>query len=248
MYGKREAIGRACWPHHDIIVVLAGAAHFTVGDLCLDCETGHALHIAPDTPFSGVSGAVGCRLWVQHFVASPSECGQLSALANSGCFERRVEGHWLKTLREQIEAAHREGDAVALPHLVFLLLDALGTIESSVPNESRDTGEFKLRALRVGLKNEPHPLPSVDALAERLGWSRAYFSARFKASSGEGPGAYLRSLRLEHAGRLLRETRLPIKIISQRLGYADSVAFHRAFRQVKGVTPGTWRARARRVI
>lgn len=247
-YGDNEAIGRACWPHHDVIVVLSGTAHFTIGRLRFSCATGHALHVAPNTPFFGVAGTSGCRLWVQHFDLSQQDREQLPALAASGCFEQRVEGDWLKPLRLRIESEHRQGDRVTLPHLLFLFLRGLGRVQPQIPGEGVDPVAVKIKALREQLKNEPHPLPTVDALAERLGWSRTYFSARFQECCGEGPGNYLRNLRMEHASRLLRETRLPIKIISERLGYADPVAFHRAFRQTHGITPSKWRNGAPRVI
>lgn len=247
-YGEGEPIGRACWPHHDVILVLAGTLHFRVGELRLSCAAGDAVHVAPNTPFSGISGALGCRLWVQHFAVAAADYEQFPALRDSGCFSQRVEGDWLKPLRLRIEAAHREENVRALQHLLFLFLLDLGAVHPQVPNEYRDGNTLKLLALRDGLKTEPHPLPTVDALAEGLGWSRAYFTARFRECCGVGPGTYLRSLRLEQAGRLLRETRLPIKIISERLGYSDPVAFHRAFRQGYGLTPKSWRNGAPRVI
>jgi len=188
-YGENEVIGHACWPHHDVIVVLAGTVHFTLGDVRLGCAAGHALHIAPHAPFFGLSGTSGCRLWVQHFALSEEDCEQLPALQASGCFERRVEGDWLELLRLRIESEHQQGEMVALPHLLFLLLRGLGDVKAETPEEGVDPNTIKIQALRKGLKNEPHPLPTVDELAERMGWSRPYFSARFRECCGEGPGA-----------------------------------------------------------
>jgi AraC-like DNA-binding protein len=49
--------------------------------------------------------------------------------------------------------------------------------------------------------------------------------------------------RSAEACRLLVETNLTLKTIAARLGYADVVAFHRAFKTRTGFTPGQYRQR-----
>ena len=52
---------------------------------------------------------------------------------------------------------------------------------------------------------------------------------------------YLQKKRVEHAGRLLMTTALPIKDIAERCGFASIEVFYRVFRKYRGTTPGNYR-------
>ena len=67
--------------------------------------------------------------------------------------------------------------------------------------------------------------------------------ARFTAAVGEPPMGYLRSLRLHHARRLLRDERLTVAAVAARVGYTSDVAFATTFRRVVGLPPAEWRRR-----
>ena len=60
------------------------------------------------------------------------------------------------------------------------------------------------------------------------------------------PGAYLRTLRLCHGARLLRETDEPVMDVARRVGFADHPAFTRAFVRAMGTTPTRYRTANRR--
>ena len=71
--------------------------------------------------------------------------------------------------------------------------------------------------------------------------SRATFSERFSRTYGQGPIDFVRQVRLRIAARLLRTTDMPIKVISQSIGYTSRSYFSRAFRAAYGVDPKTFR-------
>jgi AraC-like DNA-binding protein len=67
---------------------------------------------------------------------------------------------------------------------------------------------------------------------------------RFRAETGTTPMAYVGTLRIREARRLLVEDRLPAKAIAARLGYADLAHFSHAFREAVGMGPRAYRAQA----
>ncbi|MBU2665956.1 AraC family transcriptional regulator [Actinoplanes bogorensis] len=90
---------------------------------------------------------------------------------------------------------------------------------------------------------EPARPWTLATLAAAAGLSRTAFAARFAAVVGEPPMHYLRSLRLHHAKRLLRDERLTVAAVAARVGYGSDVAFAATFRRVVGVPPAEWRRR-----
>ena len=82
-------------------------------------------------------------------------------------------------------------------------------------------------------------------LARAVGMSRAVFANRFSTKVGMPPLAYLRRLRLGLAMRELAESTRPIVEIARTVGYTSEFAFNRAFSQLHGVPPGTFRRRSR---
>ncbi|MGM0913564.1 MAG: helix-turn-helix transcriptional regulator [Pseudomonadota bacterium] len=70
---------------------------------------------------------------------------------------------------------------------------------------------------------------SIEALAERLGYSTSQVRRRFRQYFGMSPSAYREALRLEKAGRLLVHTPISIREIARLCGYTNHSAFSRAF-------------------
>jgi AraC-like DNA-binding protein len=96
------------------------------------------------------------------------------------------------------------------------------------------------RALRSLHARIEHPW-TVAELAAVAGLSRAAFAQRFTRTIGQPPIAYLTSVRLAEAAKLLRETDRPITQIARVTGYGSAIALTRAFRREQGTTPGAYR-------
>ncbi|MBJ7355999.1 AraC family transcriptional regulator [Nocardioides sp.] len=84
---------------------------------------------------------------------------------------------------------------------------------------------------------------SLESLARVAGVSRSGFAARFSELMGEPPMTYVTSWRMALAARLVREERLPLARVADRVGYRSEAAFNRAFRRAHGVTPGVFARR-----
>ncbi len=78
---------------------------------------------------------------------------------------------------------------------------------------------------------------SVDALAEQVFLSKYHFMRLFKAQTGTTVYAYVRQKRLMHAARMIREGVSAQKAAADS-GFGDYSAFHRAFKESFGISPG----------
>ena len=71
--------------------------------------------------------------------------------------------------------------------------------------------------------------------------SRTYFCQFFKTHYKEGFSDHLTRIRVEKASVMLLHTDKPIPAIAQECGFKTVQYFTRAFKKVKGVTPGAFR-------
>jgi AraC-like DNA-binding protein len=82
---------------------------------------------------------------------------------------------------------------------------------------------------------------TVEKLASAVAMSRSAFAARFTELVGEPPLQYLARWRMTMAAQRLREDDAQIADVAQAVGYANPVAFSKAFARMQGVGPGTFR-------
>jgi AraC family transcriptional regulator len=82
---------------------------------------------------------------------------------------------------------------------------------------------------------------SLSEIASAAYLSEFHFARLFKKITGLTPHAYLASLRIEKARRLLAESDLPIVEVGATVGYASQSHFTKVFREATGLTPRTFR-------
>ncbi|AWI27759.1 GlxA family transcriptional regulator [Streptomyces tirandamycinicus] len=86
---------------------------------------------------------------------------------------------------------------------------------------------------------------SADALATRLHLSVRHFSRLFRRRTGTTPAAYVESVRLEEARRLLQDGDHGLPEIAAVSGLGSVESLHRSFRRRLGTTPAEYRRRFR---
>jgi AraC family carnitine catabolism transcriptional activator len=84
----------------------------------------------------------------------------------------------------------------------------------------------------------------IGELAAKLGLSWRGLERLFTRHIGIPPQRFYLDRRLEHAQRLLHETRHSVMDIALACGFSSSSSFTRAFRRRHGLTPSEWRRRA----
>lgn len=86
---------------------------------------------------------------------------------------------------------------------------------------------------------------TVEALAAEAGMSRSAFCAQFRRLVGESPHQYLTRWRMHNAASLVRDGRLSLAQVAERVGYQAEAAFSRAFKRHVGAAPGAYRRQGR---
>lgn len=99
----------------------------------------------------------------------------------------------------------------------------------------------QMRVLGDAVLAELHARWTVARLAALVELSPFHFSRAFKSSFGATPHAWLQSLRMEEAARLVRETRQSLSDIAVLTGYPSPAHFSQAFRRHWGVAPSVYR-------
>jgi AraC-like DNA-binding protein len=87
-----------------------------------------------------------------------------------------------------------------------------------------------------------HPW-TLEELAVRAGLSRTVLAERFRVAMGDTPLAYLRTVRLQKAMRLLSETSRTLEQVAREVGYQDAFSFSKVFKRTLGLAPREFRQR-----
>lgn len=90
------------------------------------------------------------------------------------------------------------------------------------------------------LKQDLADPPTLEALGRQVGCSHFYLSRLFTQEMGKTISQFLRELRLERAGELLREGRLNVTEVAMEVGYSSLSHFSQAFREHFGSCPGLY--------
>lgn len=82
---------------------------------------------------------------------------------------------------------------------------------------------------------------TLEMVAEDFFVSKEYLSKAFKTETGKGFSEYLTSLRMEKAKELILRYNVPIKEVSEKVGYIDQAHFYKTFKKYFQMTPGEMR-------
>ena len=89
-------------------------------------------------------------------------------------------------------------------------------------------------------KNYTSTIHAID-LAHSCGMSESYFRKVFEKYMNMKPMDYVNFVRIQRGCTLLRETDLPIALVSDKVGYESVSTFIRNFKRVIGCTPNKWK-------
>jgi transcriptional regulator GlxA family with amidase domain len=108
---------------------------------------------------------------------------------------------------------------------------------------SLQTAEDEFGALQDWISRHLAEDLSLSRLARQAGMSERSFSRHYARATGVTPLRAVERLRVEAARRLLSETRLPVKRISQRCGFGSEETMRRSFLRLLAATPQDYRSR-----
>jgi len=108
---------------------------------------------------------------------------------------------------------------------------------------SLQTAEDEFGALHDWISKHLADDLSLPVLASQAGKSERSFSRHYAEATGLTPARAVERLRVGEARRLLSETRLPVKRISERCGFGSEETMRRSFLRLLSATPQDYRAR-----
>lgn len=126
----------------------------------------------------------------------------------------------------------------ALEHLLISVNDYIIGVRSA-HTEHADMKE----ALAYIEANYQRPI-NMAMVSNHVSLSYSYFSEAFKANIGESFVLYLKKVRIRHAKELLTTTQCKLAEVSATVGFENCKQFTRVFKELEGITPGEFRAKA----
>ncbi|MGW0751486.1 GlxA family transcriptional regulator [Streptomyces sp. NPDC002587] len=143
-----------------------------------------------------------------------------------------------------VEEDHGRDVALTIArHLVVFLRRPGNQAQFSAQLEAQTARREPLRDVQQFITEHPGGDLSVEALAARARLSPRHFARAFQAETGVTPGRYVERVRVEHARRLLEDSREGVAQISRACGYGTPEALRRAFVKTLGQSPAEYRRR-----
>ncbi len=143
-----------------------------------------------------------------------------------------------------VEHDHGRELALAIARdMVIYLKRPGGQAQVSTSLQSQLTQSPTVREMQAWILDHLGERLSVEALAARFAMSSRHFSRMFQRETGSSPAVFIEMARLEKAKRLLADTRLPMKSLAFRSGFASDARLRSAFHKYLATTPSEYRER-----
>lgn len=85
---------------------------------------------------------------------------------------------------------------------------------------------------------------TIDEICEKVAYNRIYLFRIFKAKTGRTIWDYYQELKINAAKQMLRENKLSVKEISERLAFNSPNYFTKAFKRITGLSPLAYKKRS----
>ena len=110
-------------------------------------------------------------------------------------------------------------------------------IDSSAVAVTSLDNEFLQRAFNIAEKNISNMDFDTESFAKEMFLSRSQLHRKLVAVTGQGPGEFLRTIRLKRAAAMILEKRLSVTQIAFEVGFNSPSHFTKAFRQMFNCLP-----------
>lgn len=141
-----------------------------------------------------------------------------------------------------VEHDHGRDVALKIAHDMVIYLKRPGAQpQVSTSLQSQLTQSPTVREMQAWILDHLGERLSLDMLARRFAMSTRHFSRTFQRETGTSPTVFIEMARLEKAKRLLADSRLPMKSLAFRSGFASDARMRSAFHKYLATTPSQYR-------
>ena len=153
-------------------------------------------------------------------------------------------------LLEVLPNANFGGQQAVITHLEYLLIcftrrllaeKKSGLVLLSGEKFYEDLVDVILSYLRNNLSKKL----SLDDICGRFNYSRSFICKIFKEETGQSLISYFNNLKIEEAKKLLLETELSVRAISEMLDFSEPKYFSDVFRRNVGMSPQAYRLKVK---
>lgn len=150
--------------------------------------------------------------------------------------EEVMKGYLFETKLESVE----NKAAILFAELMIVYLESSFDV-----NPEKDIDEMKIRMKKIWqmIQENPEKKWTKQEMAGELHVSVSTFDRLVKKHYGVTPWQKVIQIRMEQAKMFLRRTDYPLKLIADRLGYANEFIFSNAFKKHTSESPKTFRLR-----
>ncbi|MCI8542975.1 MAG: helix-turn-helix domain-containing protein [Lachnospiraceae bacterium] len=152
-----------------------------------------------------------------------------------------------QTIEKETEEKNPEWMEVTKAQLMLLLITIKRHLEESAADGSVSPKDRMVvsTVMRLVIERYSDKELTLESIASSLFMSKSYLSKLFWRVTGEHFSEYLRSVRLQQACRLLRETQLTNEQIVYGCGLKDVPSFYQLFKAKLSMTPNRYRTETR---
>lgn len=128
-----------------------------------------------------------------------------------------------------------------LEQLLNLLIKSLGSCLEMLRETEKNKSIKPIRQAKEYIEEHYAEKILLEDIAMIVDLNPVYFSALFKKETDMNFSAYLSTVRMEHAKKLLIDTNDTIAAIGDAVGYVDQKYFSQLFKKIVGVKPAIYR-------
>lgn len=141
------------------------------------------------------------------------------------------------------------GEQLIKNHLELLLIDIMRSLTETEYGNSlfisinERSDKFASDVIKF-LSDNVYGNLSIDDVCKKINYSKAYVFKNFKLVTGKSVMEYYSDIKIKEAKKLLWESTLSVKEISEKLCFDTPNYFTKSFKKIVGVTPTEYRKRA----
>ena len=239
-----HSFGPALKPHYLVHYILSGKGRFSIGGKEYPLEAGYGFLITPDELafYQADESDPWTYVWVGFSGTQAAEyIGNIGLSVRQPIFKSEESEELYRIVKDMMEH-----NTFGLTHDlrrngqlgVFLSIIAEGT--KVAENEEDKANTYVRKAVSFIQSNYCNPIKVTD-VADYVCINRSYLYTLFQNSMGMSPQQFLATFRITKATELLQLTALPIESIALSCGYQDPLVFTKAFKQMKKMSPTSYR-------
>ena len=239
-----HSFGPALKPHYLVHYILSGKGKFSIGGKEYPLEAGYGFLITPDELafYQADEQDPWTYVWVGFSGTQAAEyIGNIGLSVRQPIFRSDESEELYQIVKDMMEH-----NTFGLTHDlrrngllgIFLSIMAEGT--KVAENEVDRANNYVRKAVSFIQSNYCNPIKVTD-VANYVCINRSYLYTLFQNSMGMSPQQFLATFRITKATELLQLTALPVESIALSCGYQDPLVFTKAFKQMKKMSPTSYR-------